>query len=66
MSWEDVHRLELQLRARAAVIGGRGKHPGCCPSCGRKVDEYDTGIQLGGLTVHLSCLPALGGAAQTA
>ena len=59
MSWDDVHRLELQLRARAAAIGRRGMSPHCCPECGRAVDS---GIQLGGLTVHEGCLPALRGA----
>lgn len=65
MSWDDVHRLELQLRARAAAIRRRGSDVRCCPGCGRLVDEGEGGIQLGGVTVHLSCLPALRRARQT-
>ena len=58
MSWDDVHRLELHLRARAAAIGRRGSDPRCCPGCGRAVTD-DGGMQLGGVAVHPSCLPAL-------
>jgi hypothetical protein len=64
MSWDDVHRLELQLRARAAAIGRRGSDPGHCPGCGRAVgDDDDGGMQLGGVTVHQACLPAIRGSA---
>lgn len=63
MSWDDVHRLELQLRARAAAIGRRGADPGHCPSCGRAVEGSDSGLRLGGVTVHQACLPALRGSA---
>jgi hypothetical protein len=55
MSWDDVHRLELQLRARSAAISSR-TDPGRCPACGR---ETEGGIQLGGVTIHEACLPAL-------
>jgi len=65
MSWDDVHRLELQLRARAAAIRSRGSDARCCPGCGREVTEGEGGMQLGGVTVHLSCLPALRGAGKT-
>jgi hypothetical protein len=65
MSWDDVHRLELQLRARSAAISRRGSEPGSCPGCGRKVMEDEGGMQLGGIAVHLDCLPALRGVTQT-
>ena len=61
MSWDDVHRLELQLRARAAAIGRRGSDPSRCPGCGREVDSSNGGMQLGGITVHQGCLPSLRG-----
>ncbi|HKF79584.1 MAG TPA: hypothetical protein VKB17_02025 [Thermoleophilaceae bacterium] len=66
MSWDDVHRLELQLRARSAAIGRRGRNPSCCPGCGREISEDDGGMQLGGVNVHVGCLPVLRGAAYTA
>jgi hypothetical protein len=56
--WDDPHRLELQLRARAAAIGGRGQDPACCPVCRREVKEGDGGMQLGCVAVHQACLPA--------
>ena len=59
MSWDDVHRLELELRARSAAISRRGSDPACCPACGRQVDGGGAGIRLGGVTVHQGCLPAL-------
>jgi hypothetical protein len=59
MSWDDVHRLELQLRARAAAIGRRGKDPTACPVCGWEIKEGEGGMQLGGIAVHVTCLPAL-------
>src|SRR5689334_9219498 len=59
MSWDDVHRLELQLRARSAAIGRKGHDPCCCPGCGRAFVEGDGGMELGGVTVHPRCLPAL-------
>jgi hypothetical protein len=66
MSWDDVHRLELQLRARSAAIRRKGNDPRSCPGCGRAVEDGDGGMQLGGVTVHLGCLPALRGAEQPA
>ena len=59
MSWDDVHRLELQLRARSAAIRRKGSDPRLCPGCGRSVDAADGGMQLGGVAVHLGCLPEL-------
>jgi len=64
MSWDDVHRLELQLRARSAAIGRRGTDLSCCPGCGRSVDDREGGMRLGGVSVHVECLPALRGAAR--
>jgi hypothetical protein len=56
--WDDPHRLELQLRARAAAIGRRGKESACCPVCRLEVNEGDGGMQLGSIAVHQDCLPA--------
>jgi hypothetical protein len=56
MSWDDIHRLELQLRARSAAISAHGTDPSRCPACGREAED---GIQLGGVTIHEACLPAL-------
>jgi len=64
MSWDDVHRLELQLRARSAAIGRRGSDPSRCPGCGREVDASDGGMQLGGVNVHQRCLPTMRGASS--
>lgn len=65
LSWDDVHRLELHLRARSVAIGRRNRDPSCCPGCGREVNEGEGGTQMGGVTVHLGCLPTLGDGAQT-
>src|SRR3954452_16005923 len=62
MSWDDVHRLELHLRARAAAIGGRAGGENRCPGCGRAVEDDDGGVRLGGVAGHPGCLPALQGA----
>jgi len=59
MSWDDVHRLELQLRARSAAIGRKGSDTRCCPGCGREVSMGDGGMRLGGVRVHLGCLPEI-------
>jgi hypothetical protein len=55
LSWEEAHRLELTLRARARTLSGRG-HVGRCPGCGETVLDEDDHMRVGGLVVHPSCL----------
>ena len=53
MSWEDAHRLEVTLRARALrLTGGRP----VCPGCGKPVTEIDDQMRLAGMLVHPRCL----------
>ena len=61
MSWDDVHRLELQLRARSDAMSRKGTDPSRCPACGNEVAAGDDGIELGGLRVHHACIPTLRG-----
>ena len=56
LSWEEAHRLELTLRARAERRGQRGGAVGRCPGCGRSVLPGDDHMRVGGLVVHPSCL----------
>jgi hypothetical protein len=56
LSWEDAHRLELTLRARARMLGGRGRALGRCPGCGRSVGDDEDQMRVGGLVVHPDCL----------
>jgi hypothetical protein len=53
LSWEQVHRLELTLRARAARFGGQ---TGRCPGCGRPVSPGADQLRLAGTVVHAACL----------
>jgi hypothetical protein len=55
LSWEDAHRLEVTLRARASAMSRRDA-VGRCPGCGRAVGEEEDRMHVGGLIVHPSCL----------
>jgi hypothetical protein len=55
LSWEQAHRLEVTLRARASRLSG-GCGPGICPGCGRPVTPGDGQLRLAGLLVHPECL----------
>ena len=55
LSWEQAHRLELTLRARASRLGGHAS-PGCCPGCGKPVGPSDDQLRLAGTVVHPGCL----------
>jgi hypothetical protein len=55
LSWEQAHRLEVTLRARASRLNG-SLGPGCCPGCGRPVSPSENQLRLAGLTVHSDCL----------
>ncbi len=51
LSWEEAHRLELTLRARALrLTGGRP----VCPGCGKPATMDD--VRLAGHLVHQDCL----------
>ena len=56
LTWEDAHRLEVTLRARASAMTRRGSGVGRCPGCGRAVDDDEDSMRVGGLIVHPSCL----------
>jgi hypothetical protein len=56
LSWEDAHRLEVTLRARANAMTRRDHAVGRCPGCGRPVGEDEDQMRVGGLIVHPSCL----------
>jgi hypothetical protein len=56
LSWEDAHRLEVTLRARASAMSRRDHAVGRCPGCGRAVAEHEDRMRVGGLVVHPSCL----------
>ncbi len=56
LSWEDAHRLEVRLRARATQLSATGN----CPGCGCPVSATDQHIRLAGLTVHCGCLSRCG------
>lgn len=55
LSWEQAHRLELTLRARASRLSGHAS-PGCCPACGKPVGPGDDQLKLAGSLVHTGCL----------
>jgi hypothetical protein len=58
LSWEQAHRLELTLRARASRFsGGSGN---VCPGCGRMVSPAEEQLRLAGHLVHPECLPTDG------
>ena len=54
LSWEQAHRLELTLRARASRFSGQKGDR--CPNCGRTVLPSDDQLRLGGHVVHTECL----------
>jgi hypothetical protein len=54
LSWEEVHRLEVLMRTRAASLARRGPSS-TCPACGGPLG--DEAMRLAGVRVHPSCLP---------
>jgi hypothetical protein len=54
LSWEQAHRLELTLRARASRFSGASGDR--CPECGRVVTPAEDQLRLGGHVVHTECL----------
>jgi hypothetical protein len=55
LSWEQAHRLELTLQARASRLSGHSADR--CPECGRQVTPSEAQLRLGGHVVHTECLP---------
>jgi hypothetical protein len=55
LTWEQAHRLELTLRARASRFSGKAG-PDCCPGCGRPVAPGDDQLRLAGSLVHRQCV----------
>jgi hypothetical protein len=54
LSWEQAHRLELTLQARASRLSGQSA--GRCPECGRQVAPSEAQLRLGEHVVHTGCL----------
>lgn len=54
LTWDEAHRLELLMRARARSLTQRVGVADRCPGCGRPVGE--NGIRLAGFAVHSECI----------
>jgi hypothetical protein len=54
LTWEEVHRLELLMRARARSLGQTVGSADRCPACGRPVGESE--MRIGGYAVHPECV----------
>jgi len=54
LSWEQAHRLELTLRARANRFSAH--RPDLCPGCGRSVTPAEDQLRLAGHVIHTECL----------
>jgi len=55
MSWEEVHRLEVMMRARATSLA---KPAGSSPSCAICAGPLGAApMRLAGALVHPDCLP---------
>ena len=54
LSWEQAHRLEVTLRARASRFSGN--RADLCPGCGRAVTPAEGQLRLAGHVVHTECL----------
>jgi len=56
LSWEEVHTLEVLMRARASSLSRRAGPGVNCAACGGPLG--DESIRLAGVRVHPGCLPA--------
>lgn len=54
LSWEEVHRLEVLMRARASSLSRRSGLGVTCPACGGPLG--DETMRLAGVRVHPGCL----------
>jgi hypothetical protein len=54
LTWEEVHRLELLMRARARSLAQPGGSANRCPGCGRPVAQSE--MRLAGFVVHPECV----------
>jgi hypothetical protein len=55
MSWEEVHRLELLMRVRAASVARPAGSGPSCAICARPLGAAP--MRLAGVLVHPGCLP---------
>jgi YD repeat-containing protein len=53
LSWDEAHRLEVNLRARAHRLG---RPVGRCPGCGHPTLSTDEQMRFAGLAVHSGCI----------
>jgi hypothetical protein len=58
LTWDEVHRLELLVRARARSLTQSDGLAGRCPGCGRPVDDGE--MRLAGFVVHPGCVSRAG------
>ena len=56
LSWEEVHRLEVLMRARASSLSRRTASSTTCAACGGPLGEES--MRLAGVRVHPGCLPS--------
>jgi hypothetical protein len=54
LSWDQIHQLELVLRARAASIATPPGEGTCCPICTSPLGTEH--LRLAGALVHPDCL----------
>jgi hypothetical protein len=58
LTWEEAHRLELLMRARARSLRSGGSADRC-PGCGRPVGESE--MRVAGFLVHPECVSRAAG-----
>jgi hypothetical protein len=56
LSWDEVHRLEVAMRARSSSLAKRVGGGGVCPACGGPLGEE--AVRIAGVRVHPGCLPS--------
>jgi hypothetical protein len=56
LSWDEVHRLEVAMRARSSSLTKRTGTGDACPACGAPLGEE--AVRIGGVLVHPGCLPS--------
>jgi hypothetical protein len=56
LSWDEVHRLEVAMRARSSSLAKPTGSGASCPACGGPL--RDEAIRIAGVRVHPGCLPS--------
>jgi hypothetical protein len=56
LSWDEVHRLEVAVRARSSSLTRRTRSAAACPACGAPLGE--DAMRIAGVLVHPGCLPS--------